>query len=408
MAWNIFYNGGLPLPSWVPAAGEVATYTGGGSVLTNNFRSVSNAAGIGTYDDFYNKKVTDYSSFQLHSTWRTYGGMVIWGGGHGATNYNGMNMLTFAQSTMYFEHLLTPFNWTADDDTGNTDAQITPTYGECDGSSPLRIAAGHTYGIPEVINGKLIQPFTSALGYTGLESTQAAYELDLTNPSTSYSSRAWVRRTSSTGALNPLSSPSFCRYVPAQDKMFIMTAGGGAPYELAWFNLATNAWTTGTGSGFNKGDGSNDEGALMFVPSRDLLVGMYRSSGGSLVVQYANVASGVSQPSVLTATLSSTVTVPLYWGSATWCSDNNRLLLFGISSTQVYEIEIPSTLSNNWTVASYTYPNSATITPKDSSVYGKSCQYNPKTKCCVFIPSTGSGLVDTGNDVITVYRPRNT
>lgn len=410
MAWDIFYDGGTSLPSWVPAAGEIATYTGGGSVLTNNWRAIHDPAPVG-YDPFHSRKVTDYSAFFLHPTWRTHGGMVIWGGGHSATNYNGVTMLTFGASTMYFECVATPTNWTAGDDVGDISAEVN-AYGEKISSNPLRLVGPHSYGSGDVISGKFVQVASAAWGYANFGSGQVAHELDLSDPAAAASARAWVRRTSSTGSWAWQNAPYISRYVSAQNRVHFMARGGGGPYSPQWFDLSNNTWVTGTGTGFSfpEGDtngGDPQTGALIYVPERDLLLGMWRASG-NLKIEYMNVAAGVSQPTVGgTASLSSTLAVPVNWQAACWCSRSSRLLVFGVTSNtdKVYEITIPSTLSNTWTVDSHTLTGGATISPAALSVWGKSMEYHDTIRAVVFMQS---GIVDTGNDTVRVYRPRNT
>lgn len=398
------------LPSWVPSAGGVTTFTQGGGVLTNNWRAIHDPAAVG-YDPFLSKKVTDYSALFLHPTWRDYGALVIWGGGHSATNYNGVTVLTFDASTMYFECVATPTDWAATLDTGNISGEVN-SYGEVTGSSPLRIAGPHSYGCGDVVGEKFVVPANMALGYTNFASVQAAHELDLSDPSTAASARAWVRRTASLGGWSPFSAPLLSRYVPAQDRLFIACQGGGSPFALQWFDLASNTWVTGSGTGFSYAEcdtsaGDPITGALVHVPSRDLLICAF-ADGGVIRLQYMNVASGVSQPTLGgEATLGTSLSVGPEWGAMCWCSDSERLLVFGVSGNtdKVYEIEIPATLSNSWPVTSHTLAGGATIVPKSKSVWGKSVDYNPATRCVVLLQN---GLVDTGNDVVTVYRPRST
>jgi hypothetical protein len=364
---------------------------------------------------FHSRKiVTDYSALMLHPTWRAFGGLVSWGGGHSATNYNGVNVLTFDTSTIYWECVQAPHNWTADLNTGDLTSEIDATYGEVTGSSPLKRIAGHTYGSCVVVGGKLIQIANQAAGYLQDFDGVVAHELDLTNPATSYNSRAWVRRTNSTGNAGWTweSPPVFAVEAPALNKLIAMARGGGGPYSMQWYDLATDAWVTGTGTGFSYPEAQTDggdptNGGLVHVPSRDLVIGAWRVSG-NLVLHYASVASGTSQPTVAgSATLSAALAIPVQWGAITWCSDSNRLLVFGVTSNtdKVYEIEIPTTLTDTWTVTSHTLAGAATIVPQGKGEWSKSCQYNPLTKCCAFFQS---GLSEAGNDVLTVYRPRNT
>lgn len=393
------------IPSWVPAAGQAASYTGGGAVLTNNCRAVVDPTAIG-FSLFNFSKTTDYSGLFLHPTWRTYGGWVGWGGGHSTSNYCGAWMVTPKSTTIEFECLLTSFAWTGGVlDTGDNSAQCN-SYSEATGSSPLRKAGPHSYGCGAVVAGKFVDPYPQALGYSNWASIQAAHELDLTDPSVAPQTRAWVRRTATIGSMSPANAPTLSCYVPAQNRQFFARRGGGSPFNMAWFDHGSNTWVEGSGTGFNYAEGSVDIGALVHVPSRDLLLCCYRVSG-NLVIQYANVASGVSQPALGgTATLSASLAIPDAWGAIGWCSHSSRLQVFGVVSNtdKVYEIDIPSTLSNTWTVdTAGALPGGATIVPRVTSTWG--LPYNELCRVFLFLPN---GLVDTGNDVVQAYRPRNT
>ena len=387
-------------------------------MLTNNWRAVFDPTSIG-FAMFHARKVLDYSATFYSPTWRSFGGQVIWGGGHSATNYNGLTILTFADATMYFECLQTGTAWTGGVlDTGDNSSQCDATYGEATtgGSSPLKLAGPHSYGCADVVNGKLVQISGQALGYSNWGSTLAAHEIDVSDHSTSYSSRAWSRRTSSTGSsvwTSPApGAPMNTRYVSAQSRIYATMRGGGPPYTMRWFDLSNNTWVNGTGTGFNVADGNepNAGAAPMYIPSRSLLVSPYRNSSGNLVLEYADVS--VSQPSNAgAATLSATLALPSTWGAIGWCPDNNRIHVFGVTGNtdKVYEIEIPSTLSNTWTVTAVTLPNSATVVPYVNATaqcaWGKGFDYIDKIKCFVHFPS---GFSEAGNDVVQVYRPRNT
>jgi hypothetical protein len=404
------------LPSWVPAAGGVATYVQGGGVLTNNWRAVHDPTSVG-YDQFHSRKITDYSAFFLHPTWRDFGGMVMWGGGHSATNYNGVTMMSFLASTIEFECVVTPTDWQIALDTGNlsTNSEVN-SYGEAQTSgtphTPLRLVGPHSYGSGDVVDGKFVQVRSAAWGYSNIGDEQAAHELDLTNPATAATARAWVRRTNSVGAWAWNGAPSITRYVPPQDRIFTVARGGGGPYSMMWFDLASNAWTTGSGTGFNYPESTTETGGLLWCESRDLLLCVYRNSSGNVVIQYANVASGVSQPALGgTATLSATLAVPVEWSGVSWCEDSQRVLIFGVTSNtdKVYEVEIPTTLSDTWTVTNHTLAGGATIVPPVLSVYGKSMDYNPATKCIVVMQEgIKRSDMSPNTDRVTVYRPRNT
>ena len=394
------------LPSWVPAAGASATYNGGGSVLTNNWRATHDPTAIG-YDAFYSAKINAaYSSQVTHQTWRTHGGIVFFGGGHSGTNYNGGHILTLAQSTMYYECLWTPFDWAATLDNGNIESEVN-SYGEATGSSPLRVAGPHSYG-GDVIDGFYTQAISLAYTYTGSDLiAQAAHEIDLTNPATSYSTRAWVRRTNSVGAWTGTAAPVISRYVASQDRIYMMTRGGG---NLKWFDRAANTWITGSnaGWGYDASDtdgGDPKTGALVAVAARNLLLGCYRTSG-NLVVQYIDTT--LSQPTVATATLDTSLAMPVDGCKAiSWCPDNSKLLVFGVTSNldRCYEITIPATVTNTWTVASAVISGDPFPADNPVGIWGK-CDY--VTACKVIVIPSPLKDAAGGNDSAWVYRPRNT
>jgi hypothetical protein len=403
-------------PSYVPAAGAVASFTTGGGTLTNQWNDIFDPTAIG-YEPFYARKIsTDYSSQFLHTGWRNFGGLVFWGGGHSATNYNGMTIVSFNESTITFECLQVGTAWTGGVlDTGNNSSQADTTYGEATtgGSSPLKLVSPHSYGCGDIVDGFFVQVFGQAWGHSNWGSNGVAHHIDLTDPSTSYSTRSWVRRTNNTHSATWTSPepnmPVNTCYVPAQNRIFAVMRGGGGPYTVRWFDLSSNTYVVGSGTGFNFGDGTTDAGCLFLAENRNLLICCYRNGSGNLVIEYMNVASGVSQPTLGgTATLSSTLTIPSDWGAATYCTHSGQIQVFGVTSNtdKVYEIDIPTTLSNTWTVSTAgSLPSSATITPLANGVYGKGCQYNPLTRCCAFFES---GLSETGNDTIKLYRPRFT
>jgi hypothetical protein len=308
-------------------------------------------------------------------------------------------MLTFDATGMRFELLVTPSRWGVADQ-GDNQAQVN-SYGEHIGSSPLRLGSPHSYGGGDVVGGKFVQIMSMAIGYVGLRDARAAHELDLRDPAVSASARAWSRRTSATGAIAPFGAPNLTRHVPAQGRIYFVTRGGGAPYRTRWFDLATNTWVTGTGSGFAFAEGGVDTGALIHVPERGLLLCMYRSTSGTLVVEWMDVT--VDQPTVGgRAVLSSALSVPDTWGAATWCGDSGRLLVFGVSSSRVYEVAIPTLLSATWPVDSHAVTS---LVPPATSVWGKSMDYNPRTRTVTILPA---GLAYSGADTVQVYRPRGT
>lgn len=407
MAWNIVYRtDSLALPSWVPAAGAVASYEGGGAVLVNNAAGLYDPASLG-YDPFYCKKInTGYSAPVFVPGWRSYGGVFFFGGGHSETNYNGALMLSLYADTMEFELVQRPFDWSAALDNGNNLSEIN-TYGEATGSNPLKLGGPHSYGSMVVVGAakdKVLLAYNQAYGYANVgEAAQALQSMDLSNPATANSARAWVRESNTLGALANMTSPVHACYVAGQDRVYFMPRGGG---NLKWVNWAAKTYVTGDNAGWaydtsDTDGGDPQSGALIAVPERNLVLGCFRT-GGNLVVQYIDTTQ--TQPTVVTATLGTTIGVAVNGAQAlAWCSRSAKVLLLG---STVYEIAIPTTLTDSWTVTSHD-PNIA-ITYPALGGWGK-FEYDDDIRAIVIPQALDDGV--TGGFLtasVQVYRPRNT
>jgi len=398
----------VPLvPSWVPAAGASATFESGGSVLTNTWRSTHI-----TEDEFYSAKMRNaYSGVFLHPTWRTHGGLVMFGGGHANTNYNGGHIVTFGAASIYFERLIDPTNWTAGD-TGDIESEWN-AYAEVTGSSPLQIAGGHSYSSGVVVGGKFERVYRGAMKYTGGGDNEAQtyHSLDLTNPATASSARGWVRETDSTGAYSGTALPLLAAYASSQDRIYLAFRSN---VNLRWFDRATKAWVVGDNAGWGYASADSDAGDcvtgnLFAVPERNLVVCAYRQSG-NLVLQY--IQTTASQPTVATASLGTSLALPVEGGKAVcWCSHSSRILVFGVTSNtdRCYEVSIPSTLTDTWTVASDVISGPAIDPVAMMTRSGWGCEYNPLTRTVNFLHDIkhASSSPDT-IDRVTAYRPRGT
>lgn len=392
-----------PLPSWVPATpGAVASYTGGGAVLTNNWRATHDPTAVG-YDPFDSKKINSaYSGPVWVPGWRDYGGVFFFGGGHSATNYNAGHVLSLYADTMTFECVITPTAWGVGDiNRGNIESLVN-SFGEATVGVSGRIAGPHSYGALVVVGSnrdKVLMPYSQAYTYTSASSaSQSLQTLDLSNPAAANTARVWVRESGTLGALTGMSSPTHAVYVPSQDRIYFMPRGTG---NLKWVDWASKSYVTGSnaGWGYDASDtngGDPQSGALLHVPERNLVLCCYRS-GGNLTIQ--RISTTDTQPTVASVTLGSTIAVPVDGAQAlAWCPRSARVLLLG---STVHEIAIPATLTDTWAVTSHV-PNIA-ITYPALGAWGK-FEYDDNIRAIV-IPQA---FVDTGNDVVQVYRPRNT
>lgn len=402
-------NASIGLPAWAPAVGNSATFDSGGSVLTNTFRSQVTVGGA-----FEGSKILRaYSGTFLLPVWRDFGAIGIFGGGHANTNHNGGYGVALRQNTMTFERLWDATTWTAGE-TGDIEPELN-SYGEKTGSSPLRVASGHSYGMNVVVGQTLWRVLKQAVKYTGGGDIefQSAHSIDLSSPSTGPDVRAWVRETNGLGAWAGTASPSFLAHSASQGRLYYM--GRTNAQNLRWFDLASKAWVTGDNASWGYPSADTDggdpvTGKLFPVPERDLVVAAYRQSG-NLVLQY--IQTTASQPTVATASLGTSLALPVEGGKAVcWCPRNSRILVFGVTSNtdRCYEVTIPATLTDSWTVDSAVIGGAGAIDPVAIATRsGWSCDYHDQARCVLFLHDLkhDSSTPDT-IDRVTAYRPRNT
>jgi hypothetical protein len=407
------------IPVWVTSItpGEMATYTGGGSVVTNNFRSVVSPL----YDEFYSVKiVNDFSGAAANPWWGTLGAKMFKGAGHSASNDNSTMVLEYGQTTMTWKRVVDPSPWTYSgtgaprDTSAEYTNQMNYTWGEylVDGK-PMSL---HSYGMlcvqgPDAggaANGTMLLPAILA-GQVGSFKAQAAHALPLTSTTTA---PVWAR--ASTTAPTISGDPvGLAAYVPAQRRVYLTY--GNDSGVVRWLDTVTQSWVTGSGTGFALAQHLYAAGefyaTMVAVPERDLLLVLGRSNTtGNLVIQWMAVGAAVNQPTLGgTAALSAALTLETPWTSATWCPDNGKLLIIGVAGDlgAVHEVAIPTLpASQTWQVtrvplgAGQTLSN--TMAGSVGNVFGK-WGYDRRIKAVVFVP-----VVSLSNDQVYVYRPLNT
>jgi hypothetical protein len=412
----------IALPSWVASItpGQMATYSGGGSVVTNNFRSVVSPL----YDQFYSVKiVNDYSGATANPWWGARGCKMFKGAGHAASNDNSTMVLEFGPTTMTWKRIVDPSPWTYSgtgpprDISAEYTTQMDYTWGEyqIDGK-PMSL---HSYGLLCVqdpatggaANGTLWLPGILA-GQVASFKSGAAHRLPLLSTS---AAPVWARgsTTAPTVAGDPV---GMADYVPAQQRVYLTYHND--LNVVRWLDTTTQAWVIGSGVGFSMAQhvfaGGDCWATMLAIPERDLLLMLGRSNAtGNLVIQWMSVGAAVSQPTLGgTATLSQALALESPWTSATWCPDNNRLLVMGAAGDlgAVYEVAIPAIPgSQTWAVVRVPLGSgqtlSNTMAGSIGNVWGK-WSYDRRIKACVFVPlAVRQG---DGNDQVHVYRPLNT
>jgi len=247
-------------------------------------------------------------------------------------------------------------------------------------------------------------------GVNGTGNNSVSHQIDFPNMTGfadgSTPSYAWRRRTNNVGPSGlAVGVANWTCSVPSQRRIYLQGRASASPQPIYWFDLATDTYVTGTNSNWRANNGDSPDTGIMFhVPSRSLVI-FADSCGGNLRLQYMDVSQ--AQPGWVTSvTLSQTLPVVADFSCACWCPDNNRIIVGAASgdNAAVYEIEIPATLSNPWNMVRAPFGGGQTIGFVGSPTY-KKWSYNSKVRAIVYMPYA-AGL--TGDDMVWVYRPRNT
>ena len=373
---------------------------------------------------YFAKIVNDYSGSFLNPYFGSHGAVLFFGGGHASTNDNSLAALVLGPEVCSFKRLVDPSPIFGSDSSDATVAAntvtsntsfINMTYAEytVDGKP----AAPHSYSSGDVIGpehggaayGSFMRVLNSAAGFIGLVGAEAAHRVDFDNISGPY---RWQRVTnnvgfnsSPTGSVAMLAPPNWTAWVPSQNRIYIESRAAGATTRLSWFDRSTNRWVTGTGGlRLNDAEEGSITGAMFHVLQRNLLI-FADCKAGVLRLQYLDTT--LSQPSWVTrVVLSQAVPLSLYFTSACWCEDNQRILVGELQGDNgaIVEVEIPATLSSRWTATRVPFGAGQTIPWAVAASY-KKWTYNPRIKAVTYFPRADhQGL----NDVVYVYRPRNT
>jgi hypothetical protein len=415
----------VPIPAWVPPPGEVAILTQSNGGLLNRF--IDQCAPY--FSPFYYvNTVNDFSGAFKNPYWGTLGATVFWGGGHAGTNDNTVTVAEYREEGIAFIRVSDPTPWfgtgtdegtqfsnSRDNANGFLDFEYMESTIDGQPGSPHSYCCGDVigpqYGGAE--HGSLLQVASAAVNHANDAGAIAAHQIDFDTTELTTSAgtpRKWVRVTDNTpSGFGPSSAPYYTAFVGSQQRVYILTNGGGVPGLVRWFDREDNTYQTGAGLGFDidEADGF-DSGTVFWVPERELLVCMY-PVGGGVRVQWMDVS--VAQPTLGgTATLSEPLALTLPWSAGCWCPDNARIIIVGVAGddTAAYELEIPADPSATWTVTRAPFGRGQTLTPADPALgiglTYKKFQYDEKVRAIVYMPLASRD----GDDVVYVYRPRDT
>lgn len=401
-----------PIPSWVPAPGQVAVLKPSNGLLTNTFASIV----APNYEPFYSAKlISDFSGSVVNPYWGSHGAIVFEGGGHSATNDNSVIVLELGPSALTFKRMTHPLDLKAVHGIANDQGNVTPVtsadwgeYRTTDGS--IQPASRHSYGEMNVIgpdlggaaHGSFVRTNQRLVGVHSVPvNNYAAHKVDF--HSTEAGTATW-QRLGTLGTAPRNDNPLFhSELVPLQWRIYKESCALQMPPR--WFDLSAGVYVQGTGTPLSRIQTGNDGGRLIHIPERGLML-YFAPSNGVLTLRHMDVTK--NDPSWVNTlrTLSHELQVTNGWSAACWCADNSRLILGQVQNDlgAVFEIEIPDRLDDPWPVVRAPLPAGQSIAWFNSHTY-KKWSYNPMVRGIVFMPKPGVGSVE---DTVYVYRPRST
>lgn len=360
-------------PSWLPAPGQMTTLTVANGKLTNEYVDIQ----APYYAAFYAaRSANTYGGCFKNPYWGEYGCAMFNSGGHANTNDNTVNLAVYGASAVTFVRAVNPTPWFGtgtdadtrqNNATGSAGPQAFLDWTGAVGTSELNYGinsidgapgASHTYGSGDFIgpgegganHGTYMRVWTSAINIANTRGAVSALAVDMNSTTAGPETRSW--RKESLSRVNETghgAAPIISAWVPPQNRIYYVCNGLTA---VRWFDRSLagtlNAYVAGTGVGFDYdlADGF-DGGTMFYVPSRGLLICAYRRAG-FVEIQWMDVT--VAQPTKGgTAILGTALPVADPWGGATWCPDNNRILIGSVTGNHdaMYEVEIPAVLSGS-------------------------------------------------------------
>jgi hypothetical protein len=407
-----------PMPTWLPAAGEIAVLTNTNGGLSNHFIDTVDTA---LYSTAYAKEIVNAYSGQFKCRdWGLYGGSLIRAGGHSSTNYNALIMLEYGYTSITFVVVMPPtdyFGVQAQNDIDDVSALI--DWAHCENTQDGKLPGVHSYA-----NGDVVGPeWGGATGGTYYETISVApakigippggtdlysspHKLDLGASTDDPTTRAWARvGTNTVGPQNSSTwnGPVLSAFVGSQMRIYQVAT---VTANLKWFDMTAQTYNTGSASNFLQSATNGHTGAMFWAEAPDLLVCMQVISG-AFVVQYA---ACTSDPVIHTATLDTSLSMPDGWSCACWVKDINRIVFVGVvgDDTHAYEIEIPADPTNDWIVTARAFGTGQTFAPTDGTLgyfdSGKKWSYDEKIKAIVYYPKAAG----SGDDTVYVYKPVGT
>lgn len=391
-------GGRLLVPAWVPARGvmadvpEVNSFLSAKPVWTQQLSSAGSPVQIS--DFYWNTIINDFSGGAFNPYWSPSGGdagcMLFYGGGHSATNFNGIVAFDFSTLQYSVVYLGT---------SGENMYPVNTTTAQYADGQP---GASHTYDIPVVIGPSAGYP----LGALIIVAQMAAFSAESANSNSVF-----------LFDFNNQAAGWQAKFVPATDVSW--GAGGAAAWDstnnrVYWiingnqgwqhfhFNLETNTQVVQSlAEGYRRLQAIDDHQILGFDAERGVIIAADVSTDRlSRRLYWMDVNDASTEKRWNAVTLSADFGDGLF-GGLLMAKDTHLGVWCCISSTQqgfVHYMRPPTNLSDPWVFTKRPVSFSDGYNPDLSfGVTGKRWSYAPKLRSFV--------LKSLAAQPIRVYRP---
>jgi hypothetical protein len=383
--WAYKSKRSIGVPSWVPATvGDTALVPMTNTIASVSLRTTLPADARGSGDDEF----FDFSGGVYNPYYGDLGAHVVHGGGHAATQDNSVFIANFntllwelvgppvvlASKSVYDGYITTgaPPDSFADTPTANPREIASEVPGSCHTYDNLLILPPSLSGDPL---GALIRPVASAIGQEASRETGWSHVFPFTSETWdrwSTNAKSMGSHVGGTSVLDTL-----------RNRIWAITSGNVA---TGYLTGSTRTWTSGNISSLP--DSYPDSVWSCYVAHRDIVLIATRNSGQTTTRFYYYDASGNGETRTL-VTFTGGNPAGGYNGSLVYVPDTEKVVFWSSQDQDNYvEIDLPSTLSSNWTKTSIPITGSyrpSLLSPTYSAWTYKRMDYAPQLKSLVWV-----------------------
>jgi hypothetical protein len=394
-------------PSWVATtAGELKTVSANNTFFSTN-PNVYPDATYGSHGDSGYLTIEDFSGGVYNPHLGPRGSMIFHGGGDAAWWGNAVVKLdldTRLYSLAHSTSVLPSRNSGSPDNVMtlpgiNPDPLYDQVHGEYGDGRP---GSAHTYDSLEILppwdnggtKGALLRPASYAVHPFNSQNTGWSHRFP-------FATEDWARWSTNgyPASDGTMGAGGACAYDPKRKRVWWFAIGMVGGGFIRYLNLATQAQVQVTTSGSGAAPTGPDSLIMRWDAQRDILLFVYPTST-NVVIRYLTGLSNAT-PSWGTATLSQDMPSREEWQHPLdYVPDVDRWFLVSPHASYqdgVWEIQIPTTITDSWTVTRRAFSGVTTFPVK--YVSGKRWSYSPKLQNFVW----HGDLLSSG--VPHVYRP---